>query len=77
MAVGVVDELEVVEVEQDERDGARVPLGVGQVVFEALLEAAAVQCARQRVGARDPSELPPLAVEIHATEIREPAKTKA
>ena len=57
VALGVVDALEVVEVEHDEGERVAVALGPGDLRLEALLEPAAVQRAGQRVAARDAGQL--------------------
>jgi hypothetical protein len=49
VAARVVDVLEAVEVEQEDRALAAVARGVGDVLGELLVEAAAVEELRQRV----------------------------
>jgi hypothetical protein len=57
MPAAVVDVLEAVEVELDERDLAPLALGARELGLEPLGEAAAVQASRQRVGPRELGEL--------------------
>ncbi len=47
--VGVVDLLEVVDVEESEREGAAVPAGADQLLLQAHLEVLVVVAARQAV----------------------------
>ena len=65
VALGVVDGLEVVEVDHDQPERAPVVAHVvGQLRLEALGEAAAVEAAGQRVRAREPRQLAPLALAV-------------
>ena len=66
----VVDRLEVVDVDQRERQRALVPGGAGDLGVEALLEGAVVGEAGQRVGERAALEQPASA-EDHAADDRE------
>ena len=62
VAAGVVDGLEVVEVDHDQAERAAVVADVvAQLGLEALGEAAAVERAGQRVGARERLQLAALA----------------
>jgi hypothetical protein len=65
MTLGVVDGLEVVEVDHDQAQRAPVVAHVVRPLrLEALGEAATVQAARQRVRAREPRELAPLVLAV-------------
>ncbi len=49
VALTVVDDLEVVDVDSDQRDGVALPLGPAKVLTEPFLEGAVVEQAGQRV----------------------------
>ena len=57
MAIGVVDRLEVVEVEGDATEGAAVPAGEGDELARFVLEGAAARDPGQRVGRGETPQL--------------------
>ncbi len=62
MALAVVDSLEAVEVECDQRERAAAPVGLVELRLEPLQEPTAVQAAGERIGSRDSVELVALGV---------------
>ena len=57
MAMEVVDLLEPVEIEQDQRERAAVPLGMRGRAVKGFLKHVAVRQAGEAVGSRQPLEL--------------------
>jgi hypothetical protein len=72
VALGVVDALEVVEVEHRQRERHAVAPRARDLGGESLLEAAAVERAGQRVAARDPRELTALLLVVAALPAADP-----
>ena len=70
----VVDRLEVVDVDQRERQRALVARGAGDLGVQALLEGAVVGEPGERVGERAALEQPPAAEDHAADDARTPAR---